>query len=380
MAKESDIYDQLVDQMLEGTGLKKASATNTLTACEYKVMTPFEVINCILGGGIPLSTVVHTYGKSKGGKSTWIYQMLGIFQKTYKNGLSFILDMESSADPTRLNALGVNTDKVVVIPAQSIESGFITLNNLLDKKMSNTKLKELPVFVIWDTISKGMASDDSKQSRVNAQDRARIIKNRLTELEIKIGRQPFLLCLLNQAVNRTDLYGHTTVVAGGGTALEHDMKFSIKVDPGKNEFDESKTMVTYRNSTFSLDKSKISPEIYHIPFKINVMEGGIIDTEESFLLYLIDCLKLIPTLPSGWYNFDVLIEKFKEFGNADIVSYLEKNNKKRRFEELKSFTQDSKTFYDILKIALCNYISARYSLQRVIIKPYLTSLEDGLKF
>lgn len=164
--KEVPEFDNPIEALAYGTGFELGTMTKVLNS-RRKVHTPVEALNCILGGGLPFGTVAQSYGEPKVGKSTWMYQMMGEFQKQYPEGISAIIDSESSADNDRLTYLGVDITKVLRLPATSIESGFLSLLKMLQNKESNSKLKNVPVFVVWDTISKGLAQDCSTQSRID---------------------------------------------------------------------------------------------------------------------------------------------------------------------------------------------------------------------
>ena len=217
-SESSEVFDNVLESLAKGTDFKLSSNSNVLTE-RPKVRTPIEALNCILGGGLPFGTVAQSYGPPKVGKSTWMYQTLGIFQETYPNGVAMVIDMEASADGVRISYLGVDTSKLLRLPATSIESGFLQLMKVLENKQQSDQLKDVPVFVIWDTISKGLAQDSSTQSRLNAMDRARIIKNYMSPVMAQIEKQDFILCLLNQVIYKTDNYGNQKMDSGGGIAL-----------------------------------------------------------------------------------------------------------------------------------------------------------------
>ena len=162
---EDEYYD-MMSALIKGTDFEVSSVSEILTS-QDKVRTPIEALNCLLGGGIPLGGVFHSYGPPKSGKSTFFYQIMGMFQQEYPEGISIIIDQESSADPARLSQLGVNPDKVIRLPATSVEGGFLALLQMLDNKKKNAAIKDTPVFVIWDTISKGLAQDGATQSRIS---------------------------------------------------------------------------------------------------------------------------------------------------------------------------------------------------------------------
>lgn len=354
--------NDIIESLASGTNFKLSSKSEVLTT-RKKVPTPLEVINCLLGGGIPFGTIYQSYGEPKTGKSTWSYQTMGIFQKLYPNGVAVVIDNEASADSERLEYLGVDTSKVLRLPSTSIESGFLSLLKLLDNKKKIEQLKDVPVFVIWDTISKGLAQDNSTQSRMNAQDRARIIKNYMSPVLTEIEKQDFILCLLNQVIFKTDKYGNTKTDSGGGIALKHDVHLSTKLSLGGDTYNGN--YIVSRSSKLNIDKSKLGPEFYGIDVVIDITAGGMIDTVKSFVDYLINSDMI--TQAKGWYKLDNLIETYKLH---PISKILNDYNRSYRYDPLVEAVANNKIFYEALKLALTMKIEGIYKLQSLVMKPY----------
>ena len=360
-------YENSLKILMEGTNFEINSESEVLTSSKLRTKTPVEVLNILLGGGLPLSGIYHTWGSPKGGKSTWLYQSMGMFQAQYPNGVCLIVDTESSADGNRLKALGVNPSKVMRLPTTSIESGFKALLKVIKNKQSNKELKDLPLFIIWDTISRGQATDDSSQSRMNAMDRARVIKNYLPQLSAEVEKQPFILGLINQVIQTTDSYGNVKLLSGGGVALQHDNHLSLKIMPKSEEADGS--FVVGKISLMSIDKSKVSPEIKNIPLRIDVTKGGVIDPVGSFFEFCIDCVGFFNN-GGGWYS---LTDRFREC-LQDYGDLLNPYVKKYRYGDLRKRFCSDEQFYNLARLAVANYLSSMYSLQSEIMKDYRESI------
>lgn len=368
-------FELIVNDLIEGTKFEINKESQVLTSSQLKVKTPIEVINCLLGGGIPMCGIYHTWGPPKGGKSTWLYQTMGNFQKQYENGISVVIDQESSADPNRLLSLGVNTSKVLRLPTTSIESGFLSLFKILENKKSNKRIKDLPIFIIWDTISRGLAQDNSTQSRMNAQDRARIIKNYLPDLSARIENQPFILGLINQVIYEQDRYGNSHSKAGGGIALQHDNHMSVYIDYRGTDYDSTGSFVTAKWSTMSIDKSKISPEVNNIPFKIDVTKGGFIVERQSFIGYCLEVLHYIQDAGRGWFTLDPIV---KMYDGQLIGEYLSTINKRYHYADLINMFNNNDLAYDIMKYSFMEYISNNFSLQKNIIENYKNEVYSNI--
>lgn len=356
-------YLDAFNSLLEDTGFEVSQYSNVLTS-NRKIKTPIEALNCILGGGLPFGVVANSFGRPKTGKSTWLYQMMALFQKQYPEGICFIIDTETSGDPNRARFFGVDTSRVMIICPQSIESGFLAIMKMLENKNKSEKLKNAPVFGIWDSISNGLAQDNSTQSRMNAQDRARIIKNYMGPLMVEIEKCEFFLGLVNQAVYQDVGHGHKHIVSGGGIGLEHQVHFSLMFDRCNSDGYDGSFLVR-RWSTASISKSKLSPEFSNIPILMDITQGGMIDEVDSFIEYLIN-LDII-TKAGGWYRFTKILENYSTHYLYYIFKYYAKSF---RYSELTNKVRDTRVLYNALRLVFMERISSIYKLQADIIQPY----------
>lgn len=357
-----EVYENALEALAAGTEFKVGSEVKVLTT-RQKVRTPVEILNCLLGGGIPFGTVLQAYGPPKSSKSTWLYQMMGIFQKEYPEGIAVVVDTEASGDTERISFLGVDTSRILRLPATSIETGFLSLLKMLDNKSKNEKLKDTPVFVIWDSISKGLAQENSTQSRMNAQDRARIIKNYMSPMMAEIEKHNFVLCLINQAIYSTDRYGNRKLDAGGGVALKHDVHLSVKLELS-SDYTEGSFLIT-RTSKMAIDKSKISPEIWDIPVVLDIREGGKIDEVLSLIEYFLWNGWITQT--SGWYTFDTVADMNKD---NPFYPILANYSKKRRYNDMVQLVRDTPELYLALRYTFIKHLASIYKLQAKVMYEY----------
>lgn len=365
-----EVYENALEALAAGTEFKVGSEVKVLTT-RQKVRTPVEILNCLLGGGIPFGTVLQAYGPPKSSKSTWLYQMMGIFQKEYPEGIAVVVDTEASGDTERLSFLGVDTSRILRLPATSIETGFLSLLKMLDNKSKNEQLKDTPVFVIWDSISKGLAQENSTQSRMNAQDRARIIKNYMSPMMAEIEKHNFVLCLINQAIYSTDRYGNRKLDAGGGVALKHDVHLSVKLELS-SDYTEGSFLIT-RTSKMAIDKSKISPEIWDIPVVLDIREGGKIDEVLSLIEYFLWNGWITQT--SGWYTFDNIAEMNKDNPFYPILSSY---SKKRRYNDMVQLVRDTPELYLALRYTFIKHLASIYKLQAKVMYEYQDKITSEL--
>ena len=117
-----------------------------------KVETPLVALNDLLGGGLPLGAILEVFGPNASGKSSFMYETLGNFQRQYPNGVAFIIDTETSTDNSRLIQLGVDPMRAPRMGAATLEDGFEQINKIVRKMIDDDRYKGFPVMILWDRL------------------------------------------------------------------------------------------------------------------------------------------------------------------------------------------------------------------------------------
>ena len=370
----SDSYKDLVKELTEGTDFSISSDVAVLSE-RPRIRFPVEALNCIFGGGIPFGTIMHTYGPSKSGKSTICYLAMAEFQKQYPDGVCAVIDSEASSDGSRLKYFGIDLNRVLRLPATSLEAGFIALNKMLDNKEKNKKLKGIPVFCVYDSLS-GKAQDDSANSRMNAMDRARVIKSYLGPLMSRLEKHDFILCLINQIVNNVDRYGNQKESFGGGASLLHFSHISLHLHKGDTDYINGFAIRT--NSSFDVEKTKISPEIMNIPLIIDVTDGGKTDEVRSFCDYMYNLGYIVHKSNSSKYNIEGFLSDKLLADNPTISIVKDFSKEYRNYTALEQTVKDNKILYDAMRYLLMVKLTSIYGLQKEIIDPYMAKVRQEI--
>jgi RecA/RadA recombinase len=220
---EVKLDNEFFTDLMKDTSFVMAD-NGSLMSSRPKVPTPIYVLNCLFGGGLPLGNIGEISGPPQSGKSTFSYQTMGMYQKLYKNGVSIILDMESSSDNERLRVLGVDPSKVLRLPATTMENAFANLFGILGKLCTKVEsIPDLSAFIMYDTISTGGTNKQSVaasegHSVMNAggmQEAPRILKQNLANVFPYLEKLPIYLGLLNQVFTQMGAYA-ATIGSGGG--------------------------------------------------------------------------------------------------------------------------------------------------------------------
>ena len=368
----SELNNEFFTDLLKDTDFKVASV-GSLMHSRKKVSTPLLVLNCIYGGGLPLGVMSEISGAPGSGKSTFLYQCMGNYQREYPDGVPVIYDMEASMDTSRLKTLGVDTNKVLRLPATSMEDAFTNMFKIL-KKLEEL-LKDHPnisSFQIYDSLAAG--GTEKQHKAVDAGGNAfgagtmmepqRIMKQNLSNVLPFMEKYPVFLGLINQVFTHVNAYGGASLSSGGGLGLKHLCHAHIEFSNPKDEYD--KNFIIGTTSEMQLKKSKLSPKIIGIPCYIDVTNGGRIHEADSFVKYLIN-IGLFTTgsyYKFGEYFTDNMIQKYSFLKDHQLlIKILTSSHRKAAIYDMISKDQDMR---NLLQIALIDYIDAIYPAQREI--------------
>lgn len=383
--------DQFYADLISDTDFTIATV-GSLMHSRPKVRTPLAVLNCIYGGGVPLSIMSEVSGVTGSGKSTFLYQCMANYQKDFPNGVSIIIDMETSMDTNRLESLGVDTNKVLRLPATTLERAFANMYKALNKLVkAQEQYEDISAFIVYDSLSAG--GTEKEQDAVNKgedafgkgsiQEDVRIIKKDLKLLLPYYERMPIFLGLINQVFVHPNMRNPNIpakVESGGGNALKHLCHNHIVF--GKAQEDYDGIFLVGSESKMELHKSKLSPKMINIPCYIDSTKGGKIDEVESFIRYLTDAsvgfIIVGPWYVFGSYLKETIIVKYPVLAKHENLTTL-LGKKLRKSDMYNKISEDLDLFY-FLQIALIEVLDDRYPEQRKINDAYQKELMSNCKY
>ena len=367
-AKELDLHD-----LIKGTNIQIVSESSGVMHDRPKVATPLPMLNCLFGGGIPLSILAELYGEPTSGKSSLSYQTMGIFQRQYPEGVSVVVDTEASVDATRLPYMGVDNSRTLRLPATTLEDGFAQLFELLKKKGSSPELAKLPVFIIYDTIA--IQSTQAQMDTLNVNGAGMMIKPRLLKHYLSllmpfIENQPIICLLLNQVTTRMTQFGGKQD-SSGGYALKHDIHLRLKFSSGGTEYDGVFAKKKY--SGLSIEKSKISPLMGNFNIVLDIARGGVIDSAESTINYAAEQLGILNH--ASWSDARKLAEAYPEYVGK-FGKFL--GQQSFRWSELVDYVHENPAYVKLLQLAFLDMIEKNYTYQGAICKDYRAKIKSEL--
>lgn len=353
----------------EGSEEGKGSLTD-----KPKVETPLIALNCLLGGGLPLGAILEVFGPNAAGKSSFMYETLGNFQRQYPDGVAFIVDTETSTDDSRLRQLGVDPKRAPRMGAATLEDGFEQITKIVKKMIDDERYKGFPVLILWDTIASAPTRAQAKSGEMYSggmAERARILKTALMTIFPLIEKQNVLLVLLNQVMAEIGGW-RPGITSAGGNALKHDIHMRLQIDGGKTNYDGVYAVTKY--SKLSVVKSKVSPLMGDFPITIDITRGGIINRPESFVWWMTSLTSPTVFKQSAWWSIeDWCYNKYKVFWDKFPDFY-------PRFRQAKLYEVGSNNsdFLDLLQLIWLDLISERYVLQREVCQKLRSEVEARL--
>jgi recombination protein RecA len=86
-------------------------------------------------GGTALGKIVEVFGKNSCGKSTLCLHQMAEYQKAFPDKRVALFDYENSFDLNYAEALGVDTDKLLIYQPSDQESGYNMVQALIEKDL-----------------------------------------------------------------------------------------------------------------------------------------------------------------------------------------------------------------------------------------------------
>lgn len=376
---------EFFNELVKGTDFVKCDE-GSLMNNRPKVLTPLHVLNCITGGGIPLAIQEEVSGVPASGKSTFCYSMLGTFQKQYgDNGVGVILDLEGSTDDTRLKQLGIDSSKVLRLPAVSIEAAFENMFKMF-KKLIDIKEKtgkDIKLFIIFDSLSAGgiQAQHDSIEQGGTAMTFGsgmmalpRILKQNMANVTPFLEKLDASVHYINQVfMQGIGTYAPKTG-SGGGFGKDHMMDLKLEFGSPKNDIvkEGSTDYMVGSYSNLKMTKSKLGPKFSNIPCYVDVRQGGTIDEVKSFFMYLQNS-EYIKT--GAWQCFDDIIDYMEErFGDKVNKTQLNTLRGNKRANDLLNILREDCDLLDFMQVFLIEKICDVYPAHSLVTNEFRQTL------
>jgi len=318
-------------------------------------------LDAILGGGFYDGRIYEIFGKESSGKTSLMYQVCGSFQRQF-GGIVIWLESENAFDKERFINMGGNKDATIIIPTDTLESGFqkiaLTLSKLRNNGINNR------VMIVWDTIASCPTENElnGREWGSGMMERPRLIKKHLRVLSQKLAKHRASLFLLNQVFQGDTYDGITTP---GGYGIRHFTTVRLYLmrgddilqDFNDSDFDSNdRDTIVVGNYVFMYTlKSKQSVPRQTVKVRFYFNSGY--DPLTTLCDYVID-KKLINYSSNGFGKFTI--------GNIDYTF----RGRNRLYELATNYS-----VYLYLSNLVFKYFSERFSTMSDKLSPYSAYLE-----
>lgn len=193
-----------------------------------RASTGLEVVDYVLGGGVPYGAILEVFGQESTGKSTFLAQFAAARQAEDENWRVLYLDFEQTMTVKYLQQLGVKTQRPRLFFAQpgTIEEGALLVKLFIKHGLINQ--------FIWDTVTGSRPAAElntpltEKELREGFRDidkgksdtgtialHARVFSNALANLVRPIKQNGVIACFPNQIRTTIDTWGAGETTSGG---------------------------------------------------------------------------------------------------------------------------------------------------------------------
>ena len=297
------------------------------TNVEGWIGTGSDMLDIAIGNransGFPVGRIVEITGLEQSGKSLLSAHSLANTQA--KGGVAVLIDTETAVSREFMEAIGVDTSKLLYVSADSVEQIFEYIETIIEKVRANNKDKFVTIVV--DSVAaasteKELDADYGKDGY--ATDKAIIISKAMRKITNMIAREKITLIFTNQLRQKLNAMAFSdpwTTSGGKALAFHASVRLRLKnVGTIKVKDKGGKDRVVGIKVRAQVVKNRMGPPLRAADFDIFFDRG--IDNYGSWLGVMKD--NSLVKQSGAWYTYldDVSGEEIK-FQSKDFIQLLE---------------------------------------------------------
>ena len=273
-------------------------------------------------GGLPVGRITEVTGLEQSGKSLLSAHLLAETQKL--GGIAVLIDTENAVSREFLEAIGVDTTKLLYVAAETVEQCFEYTETIIEKVRTNSKDKYVTIVV--DSVAaasteKEMEADYGKDGY--ATDKAIIISKAMRKITNLIGRQKITLVFTNQLrqkMNAMPFSDPWTTSGGKAIAFHASVRLRLKSMGTIKAKDSSGERIVGIKVRCQVVKNRMGPPLRSADFDIFFDRG--IDNYGSWLGVMKD--NKIVKQGGAWYEYtDTDTGEIIKFQSKDFIQMME---------------------------------------------------------